>query len=120
MVNEYYCNPDKVNNLTAERLLTLSAKISIYISHAIVYWCPRYRMKFILHKIGFKGKPECLFTLRPSTFKAFSVHQFAIVNKPLSSIHLRYLTGFTLSFRSTSAKSCGLMVTGPVMNSGTL
>ena len=26
MVNEYYCNPDKVNNLTAERLITLRPK----------------------------------------------------------------------------------------------
>ena len=43
---EYVYIPDKVNNLTAERLLTLSEMIYIYIciDHATIYCHSRYSM----------------------------------------------------------------------------
>ena len=41
---EYVCIPDKVNNLTAERLLTLSKMIYICIDHATIYCHLRYSM----------------------------------------------------------------------------
>ena len=41
---EYVYIPDKVNNLTAERLLTLSAMIYISIDHATIYCHSRYSM----------------------------------------------------------------------------
>ena len=41
---EYVCIPDKVNNLTALRLLTLSAMIYIFIDHATIYYRSRYSM----------------------------------------------------------------------------
>ena len=41
---EYVCIPDKVNNLTALRLLTLSAMIYICIDHATIYCRSRYSM----------------------------------------------------------------------------
>ena len=41
---EYVYIPDKVNNLTAERLLTLSAIIYISIDHATIYCPSRYSM----------------------------------------------------------------------------
>ena len=41
---EYVCIPDKVNNLTALRLLTLSAMIYICIDHATIYCHSRYSM----------------------------------------------------------------------------
>ena len=42
--HEYVCIPDKVNNLTALRLLTLSAMIYICIDHATIYCDSRYSM----------------------------------------------------------------------------
>ena len=44
IVYEYVCIPDKVNNLTALRLLTLSAMIYICIDHATIYCHSRYSM----------------------------------------------------------------------------
>ena len=41
---EYVCNPDKVNNLTLEWLLTLLAFIYICIDHATIYCHSRYSM----------------------------------------------------------------------------
>ena len=41
---EYVYIPDKVNNLTTERLLTLSAMIYISIDHATIYCHLRYSM----------------------------------------------------------------------------
>ena len=41
---EYVCIPDKVNNLSAVRLLTLSAMIYICIGHATIYCHSRYSM----------------------------------------------------------------------------
>ena len=42
---EYVYIPDKVINLTAERLLTLSVMIYICIDHATIYCHSRYSMK---------------------------------------------------------------------------
>lgn len=36
IVNEYVCTIDKVNNLTRERLLTLSAMYAIYTVHTTI------------------------------------------------------------------------------------
>ena len=41
---EYVYIPDKVNNLTIERLLTLSKMIYISIDHATIYCLSRYSM----------------------------------------------------------------------------
>ena len=41
---EYAYFPDKVNNLTAERLLTLSEMIYICIDHETIYCHSRYSM----------------------------------------------------------------------------
>ena len=41
---EYVYIPNKVNNLTSERLLTLSAIIYISIDHPTIYCHSRYRM----------------------------------------------------------------------------
>ena len=41
---EYVYIPDKVNNLTAERLITLSEMIYISIDHATIYCHSRYSM----------------------------------------------------------------------------
>ena len=41
---EYAYIPDKVNNLTAERLLTLSEMIYISIDHETIYCHSRYSM----------------------------------------------------------------------------
>ena len=41
---EYVYIPDKVNNLTTERLLTLSEMIYICIDHATIYCHSRYSM----------------------------------------------------------------------------
>ena len=41
---EYVYIPDKVNNLTAERLLTLSEMIYISIDHETIYCHSRYSM----------------------------------------------------------------------------
>ena len=41
---EYVCIPDKVNNLTTERLITLSEMIYISIDHSTIYCHSRYSM----------------------------------------------------------------------------
>ena len=67
---EYVCNPDKANNLTPERLLTLSAMIYICIDHATIYCHSRYSMnrkyEYATDKIynlsgneGNKYRPHC-------------------------------------------------------------
>ena len=65
---EYVCIPDKVNNLTAERLLTLSEMIYICIDHATIYCHSRYSMnrKYeyatdkIYNLIGNEGTSTCV------------------------------------------------------------
>ena len=68
--DEYVCIPDKVNNLTAERLLTLSEMIYICIDHATIYCHSRYSMnrkyEYATDKIynlsgneGNKYRPHC-------------------------------------------------------------